>query len=608
MKYDFEIVFKRRFAFTNIHTLQFHSESNNIIEGLVSRCNNPENLVVFLKEFLSLIPEKHDDQEISNLSEDQLREEVQRLSSENSNLKSDRQRLEDQVTEINSINSINQYSKHYYDEAQKYKNLCKSWNQLFPSFHSLDDLANHIALLTTERDNLTAERNKLLRSKQASDKQARDFEKELQETQQKLSLATTRLRGINTHSDHAGGGSRSDQLKNEFSHLKTSLFHDASKKVLSGWRDQGSSLTVRSEEFFNIKSVLSQRVFGDGMAYFSKDKIAVNAELHLVMDALEGIKGFSPTTDIFQEIQEKVQVGLLRAKGVDRSDEAIGKSIEEITQRIDQELKLIANLETTSEALSEIKKFVESGLKIAREIVNDANSGELFIPENGTPFDENAHETRDDHQGQIKMTICAGYRIKGTVLVKADVMTYEIEATPPDSEQEPVNTQIPNPQNLQLEGESQGNNSPIIEKTEDEKKTTDLMVGQDQSVFVQPQSSDFAQDHLEGSHSDQTATELSKSFKTFKGKATRNLKFRHSPKKEDKAESEVASGEVLNFEGWVVGEPWKGEISASQQKNDRWYKVAGQNYWLPAFYIEIEGDLPTDLEIKATTGEKDEVQ
>jgi len=580
--------------------------------------------VVFLKKFLSLFPEESKTQDISNLSEEQLKEECQRLLSENSDLKSAKQHLEDQVIQLsesrantelrnlrddnhrlsseltNERNRNSQYATSYKD-ADEYRKISASWDHLFPRFRTLDELANHIDLLKTDKD-------KLEKLKQNSDRRVQEIEQELQETEQKLSLATMRLRGLNTHSELGGGGSRSDQLKSEFSHIKPTL-HEVSSIVLNGWKSQGfkskASSDFKSEEFFTIKSILSRRVFGDGMAYFAQDKTEVDTELHLIMDALSDIKDFSPTPAIFQEIQEKVQVELLRAKGVDHSDEAIEQYVEETTQRIAQDLKSIANLETTDEALPEIKEFVRKGLKIVRDIVNDTNSGELFIPENGTTFDDNAHDTRDDHQGLIKMTICAGYRIKGTILVKADVMTHEPEPTSP-TEPQGSDPQLDNPQIPEggtQEPQHPGGDASKVEETEN---TSELPSGQSESPS--PLSSG-SEDHSESSGENPAPSEPEKSFGTFKGKVTcrAGLAFRYSPRKEAKAGLQASYNAELDFEGWIFGEPWKETISPNQELDNRWYKLAGQqDYWLPAFHIE--GEPPSDLPPMESTGGEDEAQ
>lgn len=623
--------------------LEFPNDEN--VKQFIERYGNTENVVVFLEELLNLLPSNpsqvqstslddlnHEqlrqmvedllgnqeylqiakqelERQVSELSQTKENREVEKLRSEKADLKRQKDQLDEdkkyyksQIAQLEkSLESIKQqlssqqvqnlqYNQGYQEYQKKYNDLARQWNKLVSDYDDLQKRLNGIQVIEQENE-------KLNKSKQILGNRVKEIEQELQETQQKLSLATSRLRGVNTHSELGGGGSRSDQLKNEFSHLKMGLFHDSSSKVLNGWRDQGSSLTFRSEEFSKIKSILSQRVFGDGMDYFAQDKSEVDTELHLIMDALTSIKDFSPTTVIFQEIQEKVQVGLLRAKGVNHSDEAIDQYIEETTRRIDQDLKSIANLETTDEALREIKEFVKTGLKIVRDIVNDANSGEMFIPENGTPFDDNAHDTRDDHKDQIKMTVCAGYRIKGTVLVKADVMTYRPAPAPQSPEPLSGNLQTVDSRadNEIQEPQYTGNDDSKVEGTG--------------NILDSPLSTNSSQEHSEVSSENQPATELQKSFRTFKGKVTCNagVMFRSLPKREAKTGSKAAHGEDLNFEAWIVGEPWKEENSSNQQQDDRWYKLAGQDYWLPAFHIKIEGDLPTELDITEPTGDKDEV-
>jgi myosin heavy subunit len=668
MTYQYRIVIRTlqtsawsTYYYSDSCQVDFQSESYEAIKKFIECYGSTNDPQLFLEQLLALFPSvpSHPGQSehSSDLSDDQLKQQVQSLVAANKSLQVAKQELEEQVSTLSrtkenreveklreekadlkrekdqlardnkyfesqiaktqrdlehsqqqlSSQQIqnNQYYQGFQEYERKYKELVPQWNKLLQDYEALQKRL-------TGTHTIEQENEKLKKSRQTLENRVQEIKQELQETQQKLSLATMRLRGVNTHSELGGGGSRSDQLKNEFSQIKMGLFHDASSKVLNGWRDQGSNLTFRSEEFSQIKSILSQRVFGDGMAYFAQDKTEVNTELHLVMDALSDIKDFSPTPAIFQEIQEKVQVGLLRAKGVDHSDEAIEKYIEEITQRIDQDLKSIANLATADEALYEIKEFVEKGLKIVRDTVNDTNSGELFIPENGTTFDDNAHEPKDDHQGLIKMTICAGYRIKSTILVKADVLTYEPE---PVSQSTEINSL--NPQNFDSPvygtqepqyPQHNGNDFPKVEGTTNISESISM---QDRPSPPSPTNS--FQDHLEVGHESQTTKEAPKFLRNFKGKVTHSsgVMFRSVPKREAKIESKSMAnhGEILNFEAWTVGEPWNEDNSSNQSQNDRWYKYAGQDdMWLPAFHIEVEGDLPTDLEIKGTTGEKDEVQ
>lgn len=597
-------------------TLHFKHENHECIKEFAENYGKTENVILFLKQLLALFTyssSPQDRQDWSSLSHEQLiqevekiwgecefeklakqelkrqvsdlhqtkyNKEVEKLRREKSDLQFDNGKLETECqrceSEINKLksdlsnykNQIDQSHKQCKQTEVKYEKILNDWNKFVPDYNDLLKKLGDVHQIEQENE-------RLKKSKQNLESRVKEIEQELQETQQKLSLATTRLRGINTHSELGGGGSRSDQLKNEVTHLKMGSFHDVSSKILNGWRDQGSIITFRSEEFSRIKSVLSQLVFGDGMIYFAKDKAEVNSELYVVMDSLTSIKDFNPTPAIFQEIQEKVQAGLLQSKGIDHSDEALVKYIEETTQRINQELQLIANFSVTDEALDQIKKFVEAGLKLIRDIVNDPNSGELFIPESGTAFDDNAHDTRDDHKGQIKMTICAGYRIKGTILVKADVMTYEPEPEPETT------IQATDLQNQQRDETGQ----EINNKADSDR---------DKSTLIE-----FRSEYL-------VERESEKSSKFFRGRLNRNLKFRYCPQKDAKTDSEAANGELVDFEAWIVGEPWKVGISLSEKQDARWYKVAGQNWWLPAFHIE--GEPPSDMPPMQSKGGEDESQ
>jgi hypothetical protein len=486
--------------------------------------------------------------------------------------------------------------QQYNQDSINYVYLRTEWDQLFPNFTRLNELADCISSLTEAKE-------KLQKSKQNSDKRVQDIEQELQETQQKLALATSRLREVNIHSELGGGGSRSDQLKNEFSHLKSSTLHEVSTKVLMGWQSEGFKSTAKndfkSEEFFKLKLILSQRVFGDGMAYFAKDKIAVDGELHQVMNALQSIKDFNPTSAVFQEIQKNIQEGLLRSKGVDNSEESLLQYIEKTTQFINQELQPIANLSTTDEALHEIKNFVKAGLNLIRDIVNDINSGELFISENGTVFDDNAHDTKDDHKGQIKMTICAGYRIKGTVLVKADVMTHELKVPSPNNEPDPVNSQTTDSQNPQAEGEIQENNSSNISKVEETRNISDLSTGQVESVSTELLSSGSSQEHQEVTNENPNPKGLEKPSTIFSGKVTckEGVSLRSRPSDSYRTNNVKQYDDSLNFEGWVTQ-------ARNNDPDARWYKLAEQDYWVPACFIK--GEPPKDMLPMEYSGGDDE--
>lgn len=280
-------------------------------------------------------------------------------------------------------------------------------------------------ILKNECQALRVRNNILERDVKTFQEQANAAQEQVNALQQKLSVATSRLRGVNTHSVLGGGGSRSDQLMKQFSALKPKL-HETSSHILKSWRDQGAELSYRSEEFSKIKSVLSDRIFGDGMTHYGKNKTQVAQESDSIMHAIEDIiQDFNPTTTVISKIKHEVQVALLRSKGIDFSEAANRQYVENQVQQISLDLSLICNLNVTDITRTEIKKFVEDGLLMVRDIINDDQPGELFIPKYADDFNVNTHESRDP-SGKVLMTICAGYRIGETILVKADVVTYDL--------------------------------------------------------------------------------------------------------------------------------------------------------------------------------------
>lgn len=280
-------------------------------------------------------------------------------------------------------------------------------------------------ILKNECQALRVKNNILERDVKTFQEQANAAQEQVNALQQKLSVATSRLRGVNTHSVLGGGGSRSDQLMKQFSALKPKL-HETSSQILKSWRDQGAELSYRSEEFSKIKSVLSDRIFGDGMTHYGKNKTQVAQESDFIMDAIEDIiQDFNPTTTVISKIKHEVQVALLRSKGIASSEAANRQYVENQVQQISLDLSLICNLNVTDITRTEIKKFVEDGLLIVRDIINDDQQGELFIPKYADDFNVNTHESREP-SGKVLMTICAGYRIGETILVKADVVTCDL--------------------------------------------------------------------------------------------------------------------------------------------------------------------------------------
>lgn len=618
MDYNFEIIFKREGYWNQpIHVLYFKSEDNPDCITNLKECYG-EDLVSFLKQVLSLFRESSNNdtlEEILKFDDKQLRKKIEELLLENSQMKSINKNLEDKFLQLseskanqelvqleneikqlkdklkNADSWISQLNDQLFSEKRQYQKnitdyntLYSRWIQLFPQFPKLDDLANHVFYLKQENE-------KKKKSNERLEKQVPELEKQLQETQQKLLVATNRLRGLNVNANLAGGGSRSDKLRNEFSYLKSGLFHEVSSKVLSDWRNKDSKLTTRSEEFFKIKSILSKRVFCGGMAYFAKDKDEIDAELNLMMDVLSEIEDFRLTPVVFQKVQERIQAGLLRSKGVDNSDQALIKYADEVTKLIDQDLEQIVNLKTTGEALSEILKFAESGLRLVRDIVTDPNSGELFMPENESTFDDISHETRGEYKDQIKMTICAGYRVAGNVLVKADVITYEPESISKKNELTSLNSS--DSQNPKEESEQQ--NSDSIED-----KTTKI---EEYGDPKESPSQEATPNESNPSQNNQDISGQQRSLIIFKGKVKNNsgLNRRSYPRRNSVASLRVEYATELDFEGWIVGEPWD---NAHKNSGSRWYKLAGENFWLPSLYIE--GEPPSDLPSMTIEGCGDE--
>lgn len=622
MSHQFQIVFKSResqYWCKDIKSFDFSLERERVFALIESY--GQQNIDFFLKEFISLLSQdsKPDTltEEVSQLSNDQLREKIKELLSEVSHLKSAKQTLGDNVSELSlsrankekwslqsqvtklqqdiknaelSNSQLNRellYARNQNAQERqnntKYDELLRRWNELFPQFRTLEELANNISSLKEGND-------KLNKSKQDLEKRFQEIEQEHQDAQQKLSVATTRLRGINVNPNLAGGGSRSDQLKNEFSNMKMGLFHDASSKVLNGWKDRGSTLTFRSEEFYKIKSILSQRVFCGGMAYFAKDKAEIDAAFNLIMEELSDI-GSVTSTPILKEIQERIQAGLLRSKGIDNSDQALTKYTNEATKLIDQNLREIAKLETTGEAISEIMKFAESGLRLVRDIVNDPNSGELYMPESGAAFDESAHETRDEPRGQIKMTICAGYRVAGNVLVKADVITCEPES--PSKKKEFNSSHSSDSQNAKEESEKQNSEAtghkaieneapgdssklPSQDASPGESISTDSQASSVQDISQNPDKNQQPVQQQESS----VGTVISRSF-TGKVTSTSGVFYRSEPHKDANSKGEAKYGTLLNFDD-------RTSVDSSEESCKEWYKLAGKDSWVRADFIEEE--------------------
>ena len=629
-----------------------HGEENQSLQTEIKRLQD-ENQQLRLNNQILEFAKRSLEKQVAEWDNDKLQREKSALEIENQKLNS---RIDKYIKENDTLKLSKEtpQRKQHQELQQKYKSLDEKHNKLIDEWNILvgrfNDLNNQVAGIPY----IQREKNELKKSKQNLEKQVKDLEQELDDVQQKLLVATTRLRSIKGNPNLVGGGSRSDQLKNEFDHLKNGLFRDASSNVLNAWIAQGITLSsrspFRSEEFFRIKSLLSQRVFCDGMAYFAQDKHETDAELHLIMEELFGMKNF--TLALFHELQGRIQTGLLRAKGVDNSDEALLRFAEETTQRIVQDLRQIANYPLTNDALAEIKNFVKSGLRIVRDIVNDPNSGTLYIPEEGAIFDEKFHETRYDQKGSIKMTICAGYRVADAVLVKADVLTEDRQSPnvppyqaatermgerkdslPPQANEERSDSFISQSSDLPNHQEEVCNSpssQTAIERIAACEDSLPPQANEERSDSFISQSSDLPnhQEEVCNSPSSQTtieriatcedslppqANEERSDSSISQSSDLPNHQEEASKKNERYGKSEKTSttfyGKVI-FEyhfytapHWdapaekkaLIGEEFsfEGWTHTPHGVFKKWYKLAEQDYWFPAPYIK--GEHPSDL-------------
>jgi chromosome segregation ATPase len=253
MKTIFEIQFKRKYSPVAIYSLEFETINSEFVRELADRYGQQENIVFFLKEFISCFSDSKTDitEEFSQLGNDQLLDKIQELLSDNSHLRSVKQELERKVSELSESNANKEVGK-LRDEIKKLKreieNATYQNNQLKRELSNEKNqnsqyrqnnteyyrLLNEHNVLVTKYNALqnqvagipqiTQDNEKLKKSKQDLEKRFQEIEQELQDTQQKLSVAISRLPGLNINSNLAGGGSRSDKLKIEFSQLKWDYF------------------------------------------------------------------------------------------------------------------------------------------------------------------------------------------------------------------------------------------------------------------------------------------------------------------------------------------------------------------------------------------------
>jgi hypothetical protein len=549
--------------------------------------------------------------QIADLSEVKLRKEKDELNNQLRKAKEDVKSKDKLIKELQGkLDTQKLFQEETKKYQQKYEQLSNEWENLVPQYYDLRRQVNSYSSLRQENVRLCKEKSNLdqeierLKISESSIKQEKhSINQELEETQKKLNMAMARLHGQTEKSGIAGGGSRSDKLKNDFSNLKMGLFREASNKVLECWKKQDSALNYRSEEFSEIRSVVSRCVFIDGMYIFAGDKSEVNESVKLIINELFSIEGLSPTQ--IQAVQHKVEAVLLKSKSVDGSNEALTSNIEATTNKIQEDLWNIRNVYLSQDVLQEIKKFVEAALKLVREIVNDTPPGEFYTPEVREKFDENSHDTRDEPEGQVKLTICAGYRIPGNILVKADVVTIPETPTPPEENSianaSDGESEIPTPHEENntanaYDGED-GRSTPLKEtdtgnafddksevQTPPEETNTGNASDDKSEIQTPPEETNT------GNASGQPETQTTEKIYTasFKGTVwfTSGVKSYTEPKNNEEYFSDItlAWKSNPNFDAWTYGD----EVKYYNKTDCRWYKTSSYQLWVPAAYIKGE--------------------
>jgi len=480
-------------------------------------------------------------------------------------------------------NNLDHKQKSLQEELKKYQkkseNLESDGNHLVQENNSWGGQVGNLFPLNQENtlpyqqnNNLNQKIDRLEESKGATEEQKLSIDKELKETQRKLNIAMARLHGQTEKSGIAGGGSRSDKLKNDFNNLKMGLFREASSKVLNCWKEKDSTLTFRSEEFSKIRSVLSQHVFIDGMSYFAEDKSEIKNNIRLIVNEMILIEGLNPTQLILQAIEQKIEAVLLQSKGIDSSKKSLTSNVEATTKKIVEDLHKIIDFDLSEDALREIKKFVGAGLKLAREIVNDTDSGEFYTPEIGEKFKESLHDTRDKPGERIKLTIYPGYRIPGNILVKADVVTI-FETL--------VITDKTNTTNVsgEIERQKTSDVSSTLNIASDESKIPKLPDKYETSVTYD--ENEFEEDIYNVSFTGIVASIL-------------GVKCYTKPRSDQEyfGGLRLDSGTKVNFDAWIYSDEIK-DILTLDKSDGRWYKISGYELWVSA--VDIEGEPPNSF-------------
>lgn len=208
------------------------------------------------------------------------------------------------------------------------------------------------------------------------------------------------------------------------------------------------------------------------------------------------------------------------------------------------------------------------------------------------------------------MTIYPGYRVAGNVLVKAEVITYDSESP----KKKEMKTSSNFSENSQEESDQQKSESIEDKHTQnqehgDDKESPSQQTNLEGSNHTDSLSSDSLNNHQKEGPKDEKSVESQENSSsigtTFSGTvmSKSGVSFRTDPRKDARTQTQAGYGEKLKFEGWTHGENM---VGADGKADDRWYKVAGKNFWVPACFID--GDPPSDLPAMTIEGGDDESQ
>ena len=531
------------------------------------------------QEFSAIITELNQKNSKLKLENKQLKNDNKQLTQKKSRLNKnkllqEKQDFQNEISLLKDKLKNNEIKRNELDSDKKdlQVNINTISQQLREANKKLNYLDSRLNTESQKYQKLNEQYENLKKSKETLRKEKEAIEEKLRDAQEKLGLATTRLHQQTINPVISGGGSRSDQLKNEFENLKRGLFHNVSGKVFNYWKQQDPELkSFRSEEFFKIKSILSDRVFINGMSYFA-DKSEVDKITQSFISELF-VEGISLDPSVSQTIEKKIKRLLLDAKGVSNSNEALTEHIDTTTKLIQDDLKKIKYFLLPNNVLQEIKSFVEEGLKLVQEIVNDTSSGEFYVPEAEDNFDENIHEPENEFEGKVKFTVCPGYRILETVLVKANVFTY-IPSTSDISE--PVTSTL----NHKNENRESTQDNSSVNRNQKPKEFNESFQRRDENIN---KSSQNVQSNNIG-----RSDEKQKNTSVFKGRvvlSTQGVKLYKQPQKGDefKTKFKVEFDEIIEFDNSIDGDEMSYGLNV---RSSQWYREVTTKFWIPAIYVK----------------------